>query len=204
MGCRARSDRACNGDIAWQRLHQHAIDPLTFTPLACEWGKCAHRLGGRTSPTWMRILEALHPGLFVLSTARRKMVSNARSSGSESREMRRGLRLEREQARKLVIRHRWFAGVIATVISGAMIFTGVSMPATAATPEPTPTETGPSRRRLRMRRRHPPTRPRPLPKRRRRPPRRPRRLPRRRLRREDAGSRGDHAGGGPERADSHP
>ena len=44
---------------------------------------------------------------------------------------RRGLRLERQQRRRLAMRHRWFAGITATVLSAAMVVVGV--PALAAT-----------------------------------------------------------------------
>ena len=66
----------------------------------------------------------------------------ARFNGA-SRASRRELRQRRERERKLVLRHRWYAGGIATVISAALIFAGVGAPAMAddATPTPTVTDT---------------------------------------------------------------
>ena len=70
------------------------------------------------------------------------MGSNERSSVSESFGPRRRLRLERERSRKLTIRHRWYAGGIATVISAALVFSGVTSPALADT-TPTPSRPRP-------------------------------------------------------------
>ncbi|WP_345801524.1 SpaA isopeptide-forming pilin-related protein [Microbacterium sp. AZCO] len=49
------------------------------------------------------------------------------------------MREERERQRKLTLRHRWYAGGIATVLSGALIFAGVG-PATAAEVTPPPAD----------------------------------------------------------------
>ncbi|MEV8268006.1 vWA domain-containing protein [Microbacterium sp. NPDC076911] len=68
----------------------------------------------------------------------RKFGENGRS------ETRRNLRAKRENERKLVTRHRWYAGAVATVVSAALVFTGMT-PALAnetmptATPSPTAT-----------------------------------------------------------------
>lgn len=48
------------------------------------------------------------------------------------------MREQRERERKLVLRHRWYAGGIAAVLSGALIFSGVT-PAVAETIASTPT-----------------------------------------------------------------
>ncbi len=69
------------------------------------------------------------------------MVNSARFTGSEAQGSRRELRLERQRERRLVLRHRWYAGGLATLISAALIFTGVGTPALADTPTPTPTDT---------------------------------------------------------------
>lgn len=57
---------------------------------------------------------------------------------------RRGLRRkvgeERERQRELTLRHRWYAGGVATLLSGALIFAGVG-PATAAEVTPPPSDT---------------------------------------------------------------
>ncbi|GAA1943964.1 LPXTG cell wall anchor domain-containing protein [Microbacterium deminutum] len=64
------------------------------------------------------------------------MFNNARFTRSDSPE------LGRERERLLVLRHRWYAGGVATLISAALIFTGVGSPALAdTTPTPTPTDT---------------------------------------------------------------
>ncbi|MGZ0711774.1 DUF7927 domain-containing protein (plasmid) [Coraliomargarita sp. W4R53] len=59
--------------------------------------------------------------------------------GSDEPVTRRTIKIERKRARKLTIRHRWYAGSVATVLSAALVFTGMS-PALAeeATPTPTP------------------------------------------------------------------
>ncbi|GAA1982345.1 hypothetical protein [Microbacterium pumilum] len=70
------------------------------------------------------------------------MGTNERSHISDSHGGRRGGGLGVEQSRRLTIRHRWYAGGIATLISAALVFSGVSSPALAdTTPTPTPTET---------------------------------------------------------------
>ena len=52
------------------------------------------------------------------------------------------MREQRERERKLVLRHRWYAGGIATILSGALLFGGIT-PAVAdtVTPSPTPSTT---------------------------------------------------------------
>lgn len=52
------------------------------------------------------------------------------------------MREERERQRRLTLRHRWYAGGVATLVAGALIFSGVG-PAVAAevTPPPTPDQT---------------------------------------------------------------
>src|SRR4051794_8236385 len=56
---------------------------------------------------------------------------------SGRRGLRRKMREERERQRKLTLRHRWYAGGIATLLSGALIFSGVG-PAMAEEVSPTP------------------------------------------------------------------
>src|SRR5690242_820569 len=61
---------------------------------------------------------------------------------SGRRGLRRKMREERERQRRLTLRHRWYAGGVATLVAGALIFSGVG-PAMAAevTPTPTPDQT---------------------------------------------------------------
>lgn len=59
--------------------------------------------------------------------------------GSARPKMRRALRERRERERRLVLRHRWYAGGIATLLTGALLFTGVT-PAVADVVPPPPTE----------------------------------------------------------------
>lgn len=63
-------------------------------------------------------------------------------TGSAARGLRRRLREERARERKLVLRHRWYAGGVAAVLSGALLFAGMT-PAVAdtTTPSPSPSET---------------------------------------------------------------
>ncbi|WP_156378892.1 VWA domain-containing protein [Microbacterium sp. Root61] len=61
------------------------------------------------------------------------MTGYNRAANSAHLGNRRKLRLERAQERKLVLRNRWYAGGVATVISAALVFTGVSSPALAET-----------------------------------------------------------------------
>ena len=68
------------------------------------------------------------------------MADSNRSGSSTIRGLRRAIREENQRRRKLTMQHRWYAGGIATLLAGALIFTGVA-PAVAATPEPTPTPT---------------------------------------------------------------
>ena len=56
------------------------------------------------------------------------MSGNMRSNSSDSRGQRRNLRTQRERDRRLAMRHRWYAGGIATRDRGALIFTGVPRP----------------------------------------------------------------------------
>ncbi|WP_082561813.1 SpaA isopeptide-forming pilin-related protein [Microbacterium sp. Root61] len=53
------------------------------------------------------------------------------NDGANRGGLRRKLRAEQERERKLVLRHRWYAGGVATLISAALVFTGVSTPALA-------------------------------------------------------------------------
>jgi len=63
------------------------------------------------------------------------------NDGSARTGIRRGLRAARERDRRLTIRHRWYAGGIATLLSGALIFTGMSPALAEETPAPTPSAT---------------------------------------------------------------
>lgn len=58
--------------------------------------------------------------------------------GSARSGVRRRLREARERDRKLTMRHRWYAGGIATLLSGALIFTGVTPAIAEVVPTPTP------------------------------------------------------------------
>lgn len=69
------------------------------------------------------------------------MGDNARFSSTARIGMRRRLREQRDRDRKLMIRHRWYASAVATMLSGALIFTGVSPAMAEVVPTPTPTET---------------------------------------------------------------
>ncbi|QIG38594.1 VWA domain-containing protein [Microbacterium sp. 4R-513] len=51
------------------------------------------------------------------------------------------MREERERQRKLTLRHRWYAGGIATLLSGALIFSGVAPAMAETTPPPDDTAT---------------------------------------------------------------
>ncbi|MEU1971682.1 hypothetical protein ABZ477_08490 [Microbacterium sp. NPDC019599] len=56
--------------------------------------------------------------------------------------MRRSMREERERQRQLTLRHRWYAGGIATLLSAALMFSGVGLAAAEEiTPTPSPEET---------------------------------------------------------------
>jgi uncharacterized repeat protein (TIGR01451 family)/LPXTG-motif cell wall-anchored protein len=63
------------------------------------------------------------------------------NDGSARTGIRRSLRAARERDRRLTIRHRWYAGGVATVLSGALIFTGLSPALANETPAPTPSST---------------------------------------------------------------
>ena len=63
------------------------------------------------------------------------------NDGSARSGMRRKLREARERDRRLTMRHRWYAGGIATLLSGALIFTGVTPAIAEETPAPTPSAT---------------------------------------------------------------
>ncbi|WP_347978060.1 SpaA isopeptide-forming pilin-related protein [Microbacterium sp. ProA8] len=56
--------------------------------------------------------------------------------GSARSGMRRRLREARERDRRLTMRHRWYAGGIATLLSGALIFTGVTPALAEVVPPP--------------------------------------------------------------------
>ena len=58
------------------------------------------------------------------------------NDGSARAGIRRRLRAARERDRKLTMRHRWYAGGIATVLSGALIFTGVTPAVAEVVPPP--------------------------------------------------------------------
>ena len=63
------------------------------------------------------------------------------NDGSARTGIRRSLRAARERDRRLTIRHRWYAGGVATVLSGALIFTGLSPALANEAPAPTPSST---------------------------------------------------------------
>ena len=69
------------------------------------------------------------------------MSGNMRSNDSDSRGLRRKLRKERDRERSLTMQHRWYAGGIATLLAGALIFTGITPAAMADEVVPTPTPT---------------------------------------------------------------
>ncbi|MGC5172894.1 hypothetical protein ACLQ2Q_19830 [Microbacterium sp. DT81.1] len=65
--------------------------------------------------------------------------SNGVQGSSDS--TRKGLRQRRTRDRELVVRHRWFAGGIATMVTAALLFGGVTAPAVAdEVPSPAPTD----------------------------------------------------------------
>src|SRR6478736_7334077 len=63
------------------------------------------------------------------------------NDGSSRTGIRRGMRAARERDRRLTMRHRWYAGGIATLLSGALIFAGMSPALAEETPAPTPSAT---------------------------------------------------------------
>ena len=63
------------------------------------------------------------------------------NDGSARSGMRRRLREARERDRRLTMRHRWYAGGIATLLSGALIFTGVTPALAEEPPTPAPSAT---------------------------------------------------------------